>query len=179
MSAKRDSYIEQLAKIVQEAEIAYKLNNLKVNNANYLDADIGELMSIITDDIKSLSKQEIQNRNIKAGKAIALLPFISMRLRFYNKKRLDFSHYPAMDTVAKILLTFTRADAIQKDANAIRDVNKIVQLLSEIDARFINFRGGLGYRYLRIFVILVYYGNYVNAACVADFILNQFVVRRG
>lgn len=177
MPVKVDPYRDALANVVKDIENAYKLKSYNINGGSYLNADITDLIKAITEDIKSLDNREIQSRNATAGMATALLPYISRRCTFYKKKRLDFSHYPALDKIAPVLLTFTKADEIKADY--LSEVNKIVQLLSEIDMRFINFRGGLGYRYLRIFVILVYYGNFSNAACVADFIINQFVVRSG
>ena len=176
MPAKVDAYRDALANVVKDIENAYNLKSYSINGSSYLNADIVDLIAEINKDIKSLDKREIQNRNVAAGQATALLPYISRRCIFYGKKRLDFSHYPSLDKIAPILLAFTKAQEIK--SSYLTEVNKIVQLLSEIDMRFINFRGGLGYRYLRIFVILVIYGNFSNASCVADFIINQFVVKR-
>ena len=113
--------------------------------------------------------------NASAGRALVPLSYTRDRLDYYNKKRLDYSRYPGMLEVSSVLLKFTHVETVNEDS--LRNINMIIEVLTEIDSRYMNFRGGLGYRYLRIFVVLAVFGNYFNAAIVARFILYQFVVK--
>lgn len=175
MAVKTDDYIVSLAEIIQRVENAYALTEATPSGVKYLDLDIADIIKYVSANCTSLNRELITKRNIDAGRSIAILPYVSARLTFFDKKRLDFSHYPGMQKVAGVLLDFTSASRITE--GSLASVNKIVEVLSAIDAKHVNYRGGLGYRYLRIFTIMVLYGNFCNAAVVADFLLKQFVTK--
>lgn len=170
-----DSYLASLSSIVSEVESAYGLQSGNSSNVKYADLEIKDLINVLNNRVSTLGKVEITNMNTNAGNAIVLLAYVSARLDYFGKKRLDYSKYPGMKCVVDILLNFTKPDRINE--SVLRSVNSIVELLAEIDERYMNYRGGLGYRYLRSFVILVLFGNYFNAAVVASFILSQLVVK--
>lgn len=153
------------------------LNRIESAYGMYADAalDIAELVERWNQQFADMEKDELQELQAEALDAIILLSFTTDRLEFFGKKRLDFSKYPAMPKVVNILLQFVSADSINEES--VRSVNMIVELLVEIDRRFMNFKGGLGYRFLRVFVMLVLAGNYLGASIVARFILTQLVGR--
>lgn len=170
-----DSYLASLSSIVTEVEAAYQLQSGNESSVRYADLEIKDLINVLNSRVSALDKVEITNMNTKAGNSLVLLSYVSARLDYFGKKRLDYSKYPGMQCVVEVLLNFTKPERINE--NVLRSVNAIVELLAEIDERYINYRGGLGYRYLRLFVILILFGNYFNAAVVASFILSQLVVK--
>ena len=44
------------------------------------------------------------------------------------------------------------------------------------DAKTAKMRNAMGYRFLRIFVVILLNGNISHASVIADFILNQFII---
>lgn len=171
----RDSYLITLSNIVTDVERAFQLQNDNADSVKYSDLDIIELVNVLNVRVTTLDKEEIASMNEKAARSLVLLSYTRDRLDYFNKKRLDFSKYPGMLKISEVLLKFTKAKTVTE--NSLRDVNMIIELLAEIDSRYMNYRGGLGYRYLRAFVILVIFGNFFNAAIVARFILYQFIVK--
>lgn len=170
-----DSYLATLSNIVTEVEKVYQLQSGTADSIRYVDMSMKELMIVLNTRVATLDKEEITSMNASAGRALVPLSYTRDRLDYYNKKRLDYSRYPGMLEVSSVLLKFTHVETVNEDS--LRNINMIIEVLTEIDSRYMNFRGGLGYRYLRIFVVLAVFGNYFNAAIVARFILYQFVVK--
>lgn len=147
-----------------------------VNGTELLKYDINNVLQYVKAECSKLGASQQYSTNLQAGESLVLLSYVSMRMKYYNKKRLDYKDYPHMKRVAEILLKFTYGGTVTKEA--ILDLNQIIVIMTQIDDRFVVHKFGLGYRYLRIFIILVLYGNYPNAAVVADFIINQLVTKR-
>ena len=63
-------------------------------------------------------------------------------------------------------------------ADCRKQLNTIIKILDELDKKQVAVRVGLAYMFLRIFIVMVLHGNLCNASIVADFIINQFSVRR-
>ena len=91
------------------------------------------------------------------------------------KKRLDFSKYPGMRSAVRVLINFTKQKTV--NMQTMRSLNKLIELLVIIENDYVQYRRGLAYRFIRLFIVLVLYGNFVNAAVVADFILNQLITK--
>lgn len=166
-----DRYIQALGTIVRRVEGLYGYDKSNpITGKGILD-----VIADINTFVEKTSPADLKAFNSAVGKELVPLAYISQRLKFFGKKRLDYSKYPGMRSVAKVLLYFTKQRTV--NLNSIRDVNKIIELLNTIDHSYINFQGACGYMYLRCFVLLVLTGNYCNASIVADFILNQFVTK--
>lgn len=169
----KDSYIERLATIILASEEIYGLTATNGLGVPYSDLDVTEVVKLVGDGVVSLSKEEIYRRNVEVGKHMVLLAYLSTRLRFFGKVKLDYSVYPCMDVVANTLLSFTKKEMITQDI--LRELNKTVLVLSEVDYKFVNHRCGLGYRFLRLFLIMALYGSYCNASIIAVLILDQLI----
>lgn len=170
-----DNYITVLKNIISDLEGIYGLT-AQINGTNLSRFDIVDIVKHVKTDLKQKDSSEIYDKNVLAGKSLVLLSYVSSRMKFFHKKRLDFSVYPHLKVIGDTLIKFTNFKTVNSDN--IKLVNKIIVVLSKIDKRYVQYRYGLGYRFLRIFIIMVLYGNYVNAAVVADFILNQFITER-
>lgn len=170
----KDQYISVLGETVVKLETIYGMKNI-VDGTRVSDMSMRDIVQYYNDVIRAQSKEALTALNAKAGRELAILSYVSQRMTYFNKKRLDFSHYPNMKTVANVLIGFTNYKKISE--RTIRNINKIISLLVDIDEKYINYRNGLSYRYLRIFVIHVMFGNYCNASIIADFILHQFIIK--
>ena len=166
-----DRYMQALGAIARKVESLYGYDR----SNHIMGKDILTIISEVNAMLEKMQPEDIKKFNSAVGKELVPLSYISQRLKFFGKKRLDYSKYPGMKSVARVLLTFTKQKTV--NMSSIKDVNKIIELLHTIDASYINFQGALGYMYLRNFVLLILSGNYSNASVVADFILNQFITR--
>lgn len=137
--------------------------------------DIKEVVAEINHRVTTEGAEIIDSRNLAASKSLVLLSYISIRLKYYNKKRLDFSKYPGMRSAVRVLINFTKQRTV--NMQTMRSLNKLIELLVIIEDDYVQYRRGLAYRFIRLFIVLVLYGNFVNAAVVADFILNQLITK--
>ena len=158
----KDQYISVLGETVVKLETVYGMKNA-VDGTRISDMSMRDIVQYYNDVIRTQSKEALVALNAKAGRELAILSYVSQRMTYFNKKRLDFSHYPNMKTVANVLIGFTNYKKISE--RTIRNINKIISLLVDIDEKFVNYRNGLSYRYLRI------------ASIIADFILHQFIIK--
>lgn len=171
---KTDSYITALSELIIKLESIYGMRN-EVNGKKIIDMPMTDIIAYFNKEIGSADKAKISKKNQDAGKTLVSLSYLSARMKFYNKKRLDYAKYLNMKTIANVLITFTKVSNL--NSKTLRSINKVIELLVNIDKKFVAFRNGLAYRYLRIFVICVMHGNYANASIVADFILQQFIIK--
>lgn len=171
-----DTYITMLSKVVQSIESTYGLDTTDSKGQKISALGIAEVIEYVKQSISSMSKDDISRKNKAIAKDVILLSYLSQRIKYYDYVKLNFKKYPAIREVAKILLKFTSASRVSQDGK--RQIGKLIKLLEELDKKQVKIRAGLAYKYLRIFIIMVLYGNLCNASVIADFIISQFVVRR-
>lgn len=174
MPKNADSYVATLVESLLKMEDAYGMRK-EVNGGKLLTRPVSEVIAYYNSTITSMDKTAINKANAAVGREVITLSYVSARMSFYNKKRLDYSKYPNMKVAAKILIRYTKAKTL--DEKTLRSVNKLIALLIDIDKKYVNFRNGLAYRYLRIFIVAILFGNYCNASIIADFILKQFITK--
>ena len=171
---KQDIYAESLNRILNELESIYGIKTVDKNNNLLRNLNIIDCMVNLKELIKEVSGEKKDKIQKKTLKSVIHLGYISLRMKYYKKIRLDFSKYPNMGEVASILLLFTSK---VKNSNDIKRLNSIVVVLAQIDKKTAKARYAMGYRFLRIFIVMALYGHMVHASIVADFILNQFITK--
>lgn len=172
--AEQDVYTKALSTILNDLENVYGLKTVdKTGTRKLCDLDVEECLLQLQDSITHSTKATRSEKDRKALKSIVHLSFISHRMKFYKKIRLDYSKYPNMGQVSEILLIFT--NKITK-SEELKKINSIIVILSQIDAKTAKMRNAMGYRFLRIFVVILLNGNISHASVIADFILNQFII---
>lgn len=164
----RDNYLDSLERVIENIENIY-ISDVK-------DKTIIDVKDYVTRMVKELSKSSIDQLNDLAGKEIVLLSYISDRINFYQYCKLDFREYPLLEKVAKTLIQYNKASTI--NGKNIKDISKIIYLLAKVE-NDIELRVGLAYRYLRIFIVLMIFGSFCNAAIVSDFVIRQMVKSGG
>lgn len=175
--ANRDSYFNKLKEIADSLETVYELDKTNQLDVCYAKLDIKTVVNYASQCASTLSKEQLYERNSESGKYVVLLTYVIMRLEFYQKYELSYENYPYVDTIAEILLKFTRIDLLTREA--MQDLNKIVAILKEIDSKFVKFRFSLSYRYLRLFIVMILHKNYWNASVIAKLLLAQMIVKEG
>ncbi len=164
----KDSYTTHLIKIVSELERIYDVPVMNLEN------DIRSIIKAVDKQAVESSAQLVSERNTEAGKQIVLLSYLNYRMIYFESIRLDFSIFPAMQTVADLLDLYRDRRNFNRCA---RQINEIIRVLAEVDTRSAKARQGLGYRFLRIYVILVMYRNSCNASIVANMLLEQMLLK--
>lgn len=171
-----DTYITILSKIVLSMEASYGFHRKDSSGQAVADKDLKDVLEFVKEELKGSSKEEIAKRNKEVAKDVILLSYVTKRIRYYDYYKLNYKKYPAIKEVARVLLNFTTAK--RNTTESRKQLNKIIRLLEELDKKEVTIRVGLAYKYLRIFIVMVLYGNLCNASIVADFIISQFVVKR-
>lgn len=171
---KQDIYAQALSQILNDLETVYGLKRMNEEGSSKLcDLDIDECLMQLKVILASSTKEQSEERDRKALKSIVHLSYVSSRMRFYRKVRLDYSKYPNMGEISSVLVLFTQRI---EDMESFRKINSIVVILNQIDQKTAKMRNAMGYRFLRIFVVILLSGNLSHASIVADFILNQFII---
>ena len=172
-----DIYMEKLKEIIGELERIYGLQQESSSGMLYIREDIGEVMKYVTTNVSRIQDRQRVEKNTEAGRQVVLLSYLNSRLRYYSKRKLDFKEYPRLDEIARILLLLIKKSSTNE--NSIRELNKIILIMENVDSEFIQYKMGLAYRFLRICLIMILFGNYCNAGIVADFIINQIMLGAG
>lgn len=170
-----DIYVSTLSKILISLEEVYGLREKNSANKIYADLGIMDVLEHTADTISNSEPDSISFRNQKASRDTILLSYVTSRMEYFDLVKLNYTKYPALQAIAKVLLRYTKASRVNKATT--QDIGKIVVLLKELDDKQIQFHVGLAYRYLRMFVVLVLFRNYCDAAIVANLIITQFSVR--
>lgn len=167
----KDSYFVELCSIADEVEKAYSLQGTD----NLKDKEIDSVVNVVMQKVKVLDKQTRFTCNEKAGKQIVVLSYLSHRLQYYELRKLDYKQYPFKKKIAEILLLYCNRQSV--DAAAISKVLDVVTVLKAMDTKSPKYKYSLGYRYLRILVVLILMGSYYNASIVATFVIEQMILQ--
>lgn len=167
--AASDSYTNLLTTAIQTLEDIYGVSSVKETN-------IVSIINGVDKIILNSSVEEITARNVEAGKQIVLVSYVFFRLGYFESARLSYDLFPAMDKVLEILDLFRDKRKFNK---SVRQLNQIIGIMAEVDNNSAKGRWGLGYRYLRIFIVLVMYKSSCNASVIANFIIQQVMLKAG
>lgn len=166
-----DSYFNKLSEIAAGIESVYGLDKANQLEVSYSKLDIETVLSYSAQRSASLAAAQRNEQNAAAGRETVLLSYITVRLEFYGKYVLSYENYPYLGETAEILLNFLRKETITQAR--LRDLNRIIEILAELDKKYVSYRFSLSYRYLRLFIIMIVYENYWNASVVARLLLMQ------
>lgn len=104
----QDVYTKVLSTILNELENIYGLKEINAKGTRKLcDLNIEDCLLQLKDSISHSTKETRKNNDRKALKSIIYLSYVSHRMKFHKKIRLDYSRYPNMGQVSEILLVFT------------------------------------------------------------------------
>ncbi|VYU45694.1 hypothetical protein [Clostridium paraputrificum] len=120
------------------------------------------------------SKEEKRDACIKCGMYMASLTYINFKSNYRSTSVLDFSAHGRVDLLANLLIPFLkRKNVTSLVKDNIKSLVKYLELLEERNKDFIY---SLSYRYIRLFIIFMIYGDYSHAGIVAELILNQLFI---
>lgn len=167
-----DNYTNALTDVLHSLEQIYGITELVSSS----DTGIVSIVTAIDSNLRNLPAAEQAQQNVEAGKQVVLLSYLFFRLKYFKSDRLDFSTIPAMGQILKILEMFTEKKNFNR---CVGQVNQIIKALDKVDKESSKARYGLGYCYLRIFIVMVMYRNACNASIVANLLIQQITNKLG
>ena len=169
-----DKYIVELNKVATSIEELCGLALKTDDGITVGDMNADDVVAYCSENYAKLPPNAVKDLKVGIGRKVVLLAYMSCRLHFFGKKKLDYSAFPCMKEVASLLLQFTEVKNLSDDI--LPALNRAVMILADIDSKDKTVKKTLSYRYLRIFLLLVVYGSNSNAGIVASFILEQLIV---
>lgn len=168
-----DSYIKLLNKTLNNLEELYGLRKM-VGGMPLGDMEIEKVHKELLPRINKNNKEI----NGKAGKYIVELSYLGDRLEFFEYDKVDFGRYKFLETILPILFIFISADRVKHlgTPNNPKYISKIFVVLKHAELENSKYRKALGYRLLRLFAIMIYHNNIVDAGILAKFILLQMAM---
>ena len=167
---RRDMYNKKLSQVLNNIEDVYGLRTEGADGKPITLSGINVFLSEMLVKLKHMSEAEKRKCKQTMGAHAAELQFIATYLRFYNTVKLSFKQIEGIREVTDVLLRFLHVDT--KSEN-MKYLNVIVRVLVTLDVKNPNSVNSLGYRYLRVFVLLAITADLVSASIVAEFLLNQ------
>jgi hypothetical protein len=169
-----DYYIKWLTDIIDELERIFGLSvTLEGNKISELG--MVEIADYVQKEISTKGRSIIEERNVASFNTIGFLAHLSMRMDFYGHMRLDLRNFPMKDKALVCLRSFTIE---QKLTPKVKDsANIIATILDRIDKKHLDLRYSLGYRYLRIFIVLLLHSGYAHLSIVSKCLISQ--IERG
>lgn len=161
-----DIYLSAIFNCLSEIENVY-FRQLAINTGE----DIASIMNALSAGKCALSTDQIMKMNDKIGEHVITLSYLIFRMKFYGIKKLDFSQIPELDSIVQILLPFTQNESV--NAVNLKKVNRVVQILADLDKNNVSARTGLGYKALRLCLVLLLFGAYASASILITLILEQ------
>lgn len=168
-----DSYVSAINRIINNLEEVYGLRKL-IHGVPVMDLGIDDVRQNILPKLNKNHKE----LNGQAGKYIVELSYLSDRLEFFGYDKVDFRCYKFLETVLPVLFSFSTAERVKSlsTEKGIKDISKIFIVLKIAEDDNKKFIKALGYRLLRLFSILIYHNNVVDAGIIAKFILLQMAL---
>ena len=167
-------YSIELNRIFCDLENLFCLNEAAKSGQPYKIGSIDEELDFSLKEADSLPQAAIKDLNVSVSKKAVLLAYTNSRMKFFDKKEVDFSNMPCLYDVASVLFKFTAKKSITSDT--FTDLDKCIMVLEDMEKTKGNVNT-LSYRLLRIFVLCVCYGLLCNAGIVADFALSQMIAK--
>lgn len=79
----------------------------------------------------SLPQAAIKDLNVSVSKKAVLLAYTNSRMKFFDKKEVDFSNMPCLYDVASVLFKFTAKKSITSDT--FTDLDKCIMVLEDME----------------------------------------------
>lgn len=104
-----DAYISAMSKIIISLESLYGLRDKNENGVLIGDTGINDVLQHVEEGLAASNVDSLNEKNTKASRDLILLAYISGRMEYFGLTKLNYTHYPALKSVAEVLLTYTRA----------------------------------------------------------------------
>lgn len=166
-----DKIVNSLTDIILNIEKIMWLDEKNDIGLTYAQADLMPVLSHVREKNKSIPAIERTSIMKRISTALDPLYKITSVLQFKTSHKLNYSDYASMDVVKDVLIMFTIESDIKQ--SSVSACNAIAEVLHDIDSTRPNYKNSLSYKYLRAFLLLVITSDFVNASCIATFILTQ------
>lgn len=167
-------YLAELNRIADDLENLCGLR-LTQNGRPVLDMGVEEVMDFCQQQRLKLPPKSLKDLNVSVSRKMVILTYVESKLRYYNRKKLDFSGFVCMTDIAKTLLTFSERKSVTDDA--LVQLDRFIIILSDIEEKDSTIRTQLSFRFLRLFLVFAVYGFFCNVGIMSQFILEQLIVK--
>lgn len=171
---KTDPISKNLLNLLNKIEDIYNLNkSIKTSRTEEVrNLGITVVQEYISSTVSFLPTNVRRSRNIEVSGVMGSVLYLSHVLKFKRLPRIDFSDHPGVTQLVAILGKFKNYDDCRYDKKAyLNAILKSLQLYESVSMMRINYK--LSYKLVRVFYLMVVYDNLVDAAAIADLILNQ------
>lgn len=150
--------INDIIAIVNTIEMVYEMFEVDTES-------LGDVIDYYARMTASISAEDKKHFNREAGKQTVLLSYLLQKSLFYNEAtlegELDFTE-DALDVI----------EMLTDNKNVSNAITRMDDLISEIQQQE-DRRSTLSYRLIRIMIVMVVFGNFINASVVASFVLQN------
>jgi hypothetical protein len=169
-----DHYTKWLTEAVDALEKIYGLD-LVVDGKKLVDMDIMQVAEHTFTCLEGKGKSFIEEKNVIAFNMIGFIAHLSARMEFYSHAKIEFRNFPMLGEVSEAMHFFLYEDRL--DASTRDNGDIIATVLDRIDKKHLDLRYSLGYRYLRLFVLVLLYSGYTHLSILSRFLISQ--IERG
>lgn len=120
---------------------------------------------------------DVRGTHLSCGEYLTSLCYLDSLCNYHRVSVLDFSKHRHLDTLANLLIPFTKKTDINK--SSVETIDSIILYLALLEKQSISVINSMSYRYVRLFISLVGKSDYAHSSLVANFILNQLFIGTG
>lgn len=120
---------------------------------------------------------DARGTHLSCGEYLTSLCYLDSLCNYHRVSVLDFSKHKHLDTLANLLIPFTKKIDINK--SSIETIDSIILYLALLEKQAMSVINSMAYRYLRLFISLAGKSDYAHSSIVANFILNQLFIDTG
>lgn len=115
--------------------------------------------------------------HLKCGEYLTSLSYLNSVCNYNRISVLDFETYRSLDILAGLLTPFSKKDYLNK--KTLKSITVIVKYLMTLEKQTVEIIKSMSYRYIRLFLSLMWRNDYTHASIVARFLLDQMFIGNG
>lgn len=159
-----DKYNSYISQAIVELENLYGISE-------YKHEEISKVFNQVLKDLNKKVGPVKMNLNARASAFIGHIQVIDNILQYYRMHKVEFNSLGNLREICSTLQLFIFDTKDVRGRN--KKLNRLLIVLEEVERVNRNFSEKISYRLIRVFCILIMYGNYVDASVLARFILSQ------
>ncbi|WP_394863462.1 hypothetical protein [Paraclostridium bifermentans] len=163
-SNKKENYNTYLSKAIISLEEIYDIIEIK-------DKPIKEVFDRVLHNVKVTNEIVKNNKNVQSAAYIGHIQIIGNTLEYHRVSKVNFRAVPNLRRLVDTLSVYLYSTVDVQARN--RKLNVVLTIVQEMEYQSLNYHSKIAYRLLRVFCVMIMYGNYVEASVLAKFMLIQ------
>lgn len=164
-------YIRNIITLCTATEKIYKLNVSNYEGIMLVSLPIKEFMPAVHEIVNYTDATNLVQLNSKVCSKMSVLNYLSTRLDFFDRNVLHFEGFNNLELMVDVLNDFRKQSKVTPSSKQL--LNGIVEVLSGYEKFNISYIQSPSYRLFRLFLINVYFSNYVDASIISELLLSQ------